>query len=75
LKHPPSGYTNEQYEHARKRIIFSSVDEVDSAVSEANRVKKAHFKDYCNFEDWVAQMESRKKENSRVKKNKKQFLS
>jgi len=44
-------------------------------VSEANRVKKAHFKDYCNFEDWVAQMESRKKENSRVKKNKKQFLS
>lgn len=28
------------YEHSKKRIFFSSVDEVDCAVSEANRIKK-----------------------------------
>ena len=29
-----------RFEHARRRILFSSVEEIDANVSEANRLKK-----------------------------------
>jgi hypothetical protein len=32
-------------EHMRRRIIFSTVDEFDSNVSEANRIKKIEYRD------------------------------
>ena len=32
------------YEHSKKRIFFSSVEEVDCSVSEANRIKKIIYR-------------------------------
>ena len=37
-------------EHMRRRIIFSTVDEFDSNVSEANRIKKIEHRDNQSFE-------------------------
>jgi hypothetical protein len=57
-------------EHMRRRIIFSTLDEFDSNVSEANRIKKIEHRDNCSFEQWKQQLETRKLEIDKQRKAK-----
>ena len=40
------------YDHSKKRIFFSTVEEVDCAVSEANRIKKVINRHNLSFQEW-----------------------
>ena len=39
----------QEYDHSKKRIFFSNVDEVDCSVSESNRIKKIIYRHNLSF--------------------------
>ena len=39
----------QDYDHSKKRIFFSNVDELDCAVSESNRIKKIIYRHNLSF--------------------------
>ena len=55
------------YEHSKKRIFFSSVEEVDYSVSESNRIKKIRYRHNQTFQDWFTNLNQKTHELSQRK--------
>ena len=59
----PQISTQIAYNRSRRRIVYSTPEEVDCAVSEANRIKKIIYRHNLGFEDWFNTLEQKSKEN------------
>lgn len=47
------------YEHSKKRIFFSTVAELDQAVSEPNTIKDFNYKHSMSFQNWYETLKQR----------------
>ncbi|CDW75070.1 UNKNOWN [Stylonychia lemnae] len=58
LKITDSDNQSENRDHLRKRVIFSSLDELDSCVSENNYLRRIQFKGKLSYQDWLLHMQT-----------------
>lgn len=58
----PSSLTiqNDYFERVRQRMFFSTIDEADNSVSEANKIKRIIYKESMTFKEWNNALEQRK---------------